>query len=99
MIVIDSDQLMDHREERRQNSEVWKMVQHEVVDAVKELVADDIDDELIHRMIGILNINSVSFTGARDGVTGRALYPLLAVVNHSCVANSRFAGKMLCRCK
>ena len=28
------------------------MVQHEVVDVVKELVADDIDDEVIHRLVG-----------------------------------------------
>ena len=82
---------MDHSQERRDNSEVWEKDQHEVVDVVKEMVADDIDDELIHRLVGILDSNSVSF--ARDGVMGRALYPLLAVVNHSCVANCVFAGE------
>ena len=84
---------MDHGEERRRDSELWQRVQEDVVNVVKEMVEDDIDDELIHRLTGIMDSNSVSFTSARDGVMGRALYPLLAVANHSCVANSRFAGE------
>jgi hypothetical protein len=82
---------MDHGEERRRNSELWQRIQVDVVNVVKEMVADDIDDELIHRLTGIMDSNSVSFTSTRDGVMGRALYPLLAVANHSCVANCRFA--------
>ena len=84
---------MDHGEERRRDSELWQRVQDDVVNVVKEMVEDDIDDELIHRLTGIMDSNSVSFTSARDGVMRRALYPLLAVANHSCVANSRFAGE------
>ena len=84
---------MDHGKERRRNSELWQRVQEDVVNVVNEIVANDIDDELIHRLTGIIDSNSVSFTSARDGVMGRALYPLLAVANHSCVANCRFAGE------
>ena len=84
---------MDHGKERRRDSELWQRVQDDVVNVVKEMVADDIDDDHIHRLTGIMDSNSVSFTSARDGVMGRALYPLLAVANHSCVANCRFAGK------
>ena len=84
---------MDHGKERRRDSEVWQRVQEDVVNVVKEMVADDIDDEHIHRLVGIMDSNSVSFTSTRDGVMGRALYPLLAVANHSCVANCRFAGE------
>ena len=84
---------MDHGKERRRDSELWQRVQDDVVNVVKEMVADDKDDEHIHRLTGIMDINSVSVTSARDGVIGRALYPLLAVANHSCVANCRFAGE------
>ena len=84
---------MDHGKERKRNSELWQRVQVDVVNVVKEMVADEIDDECIHRLTGIMDSNSVSFTSARDGVMGQALYPLLAVANHSCVANCRFAGK------
>ena len=83
---------MDHSEERKANEEAWTKSQHEVVDIVKELVEEDIEDEEIHRLMGILHINSLHFSSTRDGVTGQALYPLLSVVNHSCLANSRFAG-------
>jgi len=83
------DQLMDHNQERRRNTELWERVQEEVVNVVKEMVADDIEDEQIQRMMGIIDTNSISFTSTRDGVMGRALYPLLSVANHSCVANCR----------
>jgi len=81
------DSLMDHGEERKENTVVWERMQEEVVDVVKEIVADDVDDEEIHRLIGIIDCNSISFN--RDGVMGRGLYTLLAMANHSCVANCR----------
>ena len=83
---------MDHSEERKANEEAWTKSQQEVVDIIKELLEEDIDDEEIHRLMGILQINSLHFSSSRDGVTGQALYPLLSLVNHSCLANSRFAG-------
>jgi len=83
------DSLLDHGENRRKNTELWERMQEEAVDVVKEMVAEDVDDEEIHRMIGIMDCNSFSFTSSRDGVMGRGLYPLLAMANHSCVANCR----------
>ena len=86
------DSLLDHGENRRKNTELWERMQEEVVDVVKEMVAEDVDDEEIHRMIGIMDCNSFSFTSSRDGVMGRGLYPVLAMANHSCVANCRLTG-------
>ena len=86
---------MDHNQERRRNTELWERLQEEVVNVVKEMVADDIEDEQIQRIMGIIDTNSISFTSTRDGVMGRALYPLLSVANHSCVANCRLTGKKL----
>ena len=59
------DLLMDHEEERRRNSEEWEMFQSEVVDVVRN-VRPDVDDALVHKLIGILNTNSVSFSFKKD---------------------------------
>ena len=59
------DLLMDHEEERRRNSEEWEMFQSEVVDVVCN-VRPDVDDALVHKLIGILNTNSVSFSFKKD---------------------------------
>ena len=56
---------MDHEEERRRNSEEWEMFQSEVVDVVRN-VRPDVDDALVHKLIGILNTNSVSFSFKKD---------------------------------
>ena len=60
-----SDQLMDHDAERRKNPGEWSMFQKEVVDVVKT-VRQDVDDDLVHKLIGILNTNSVSFNFKKD---------------------------------
>ena len=74
-----------HIEERRENENEWKRVQTDVVDVVHEVIEDDIDNMLLHKMYGILSINCVT----TDDVC--ALYPILAMVNHSCLANSVYA--------
>lgn len=74
------------------------LVQTEVVDVIKEL-RPDVKESLIHRLIGILNINSVSFhlraayPEPSRAPRGRALYPVLALASHSCVANARYTGR------
>lgn len=83
------DLLMDHEEERRRNSEEWEMFQSEVVDVVRN-VRPDVDDALVHKLIGILNTNSVSFSFKKDARKGRVLYPRLSLASHSCVANARY---------
>jgi len=59
------DLLMDHETERRKNVEEWEMFQKEVVDVVRS-VRPDVDDALVHKLIGILNTNSVSFNFKKE---------------------------------
>ena len=56
---------MDHDAERRKNPGEWSMFQKEVVDVVKT-ARPDVDDDLVHKLIGILNTNSVSFSFKKD---------------------------------
>ena len=60
-----TDLLMDHEAERRRNPEEWEMFQTEVVDVIRT-VRPDVDDALVHKLIGILNTNSVSFNFKKD---------------------------------
>ena len=84
------DKLMDNEEERRQDVGEWKRIQREVVDVIKQ--KKDVEDDLIHRFIGILNTNCLGFSFRKQKVEGRVLYPLLSIVSHSCVSNARYAG-------
>jgi len=83
------DQLIDHVEERSQSTEEWAMFQSLVVNPLKKVLSTD-DDELIHRIIGIICVNSVGFDFKKKEIKGRALYPLLSLVSHDCVSNSRY---------
>ena len=65
MIFSQPDLLMDHETERRKNVEEWEMFQKEVVDVVRS-VRPDVDDALVHKLIGILNTNSVSFNFKKE---------------------------------
>ena len=84
------DKLLDHEEERRQDVGEWKRIQTDVVDVIKQ--KKDVEDDLIHRLIGILSTNSLGFSFRKEKVNGRALYPLLSIVSHRCVANARYSG-------
>jgi len=84
------DLLMDHDRPRRENIQEWKMFQTMVVDVIKK-IKPDCEDDLIHRLIGIINVNSVSFNCKEERRRGRALYPLLSLASHSCISNSRYS--------
>ena len=81
-LPLSLDTMKDHVEERKQDIKEWSRVQEEVVAVVKNLVEDDIEDKLIQKMFGILQINCV----LTEDLIG--LYPTMARVNHDCVANS-----------
>ena len=90
--------LMSHKENRKQNVDEWKLFHKNVAIPILSTLAEDlgVNDDDIEEVIGILNINCASFHFAldfRDGVVdGRALYPTLSLVSHSCVANARYQG-------
>ena len=56
---------MDHDTERRKSPGEWSMFQKEVVDVVRT-VRPDVDDDFVHKLIGTLNTNSVSFNFKKE---------------------------------
>ena len=86
---------MDHAQARKQSLEEWKLFQNTVVDPVMEGLGEELGlrVEEVEAVIGKLNINSASFRFRGERVEGRALYPTLSLVSHSCVANSRYQGE------
>ena len=83
---------MDHGNERKKSLEEWKLFQKNVVDPFVALDDKMFDEEEIQKMIGILNINCVSFNFSREKFCGRGLYPTLSLISHSCVANASYRG-------
>lgn len=81
--------LIDHEEERKENAAEWQMFQESVVDKIKMMIPTATDEEL-HNMVGIICINAVGFDFKKEKMKGRALYPTLSVVSHSCISNTRF---------
>ena len=56
---------------------------------LNELKLDFVSKEEIDHMIGVLLTNG--FENEYDGVHGRAIYPILSLISHSCQANLRHA--------
>jgi len=89
--------LVDHIQERA-NTVEWEVETKEVVSFLRRrcFLGKEYSEEDIHRAIGICAINSVTleprrlFQGPAKGVSGRAIFPTFALVNHSCTSNARF---------
>jgi len=78
-------QMMDHNEERNRNVEL-----RESTDRMTTLLAGTIPGvtkELAWKMVGILFTNCFEFKVG--DIDARALYPLVSLVNHSCIPNMR----------
>jgi len=89
--------LPDHIRERAGLGE-WDMNQKDVVNFIRRrcFMGKEFSDEDIQRAIGIISVNSISleprrlFAGPAKGLSGRGIFPTFALINHSCVGNSRF---------
>ena len=73
------EKVMDHEGQRRKDVRELKRIQREVVDVIKQ--KKDVEDDLIHRLVGILSTNCLGFSFRKEKVEGRALYPLLSIVS------------------
>ncbi|XP_076662822.1 SET domain-containing protein SmydA-8 isoform X1 [Andrena cerasifolii] len=77
----------DHNKIRCQKGH-WKSDQVNVVEYLrKQLKLDRFSEEQIQTACGILDINSFEIRTA-NGYSARALYPIVALMNHSCVSNT-----------
>ena len=75
--------MMDHVEERKQDARVWVAVQEKVIHVLQKILTeDDICESVLHKLYGIIATNCVR---VEDRI---CLYPVVAMINHSCVANS-----------
>ena len=74
---------MDHVEERKKDARGWAAVQEKIIHVVQKILSeDDICESVLHKLYGIICTNCVS---VEDRI---CLYPVVSMINHSCVANS-----------
>ena len=75
---------MAHHLHDRPRDEHWQIYQANVVDYLRNRWGiDDEDEDELSRAVSVLEVN------AFDVVGGRGVYPLAALMNHSCVANAK----------
>lgn len=74
---------MDHVEERKQEASGWGAVQEKIIHVLQKILTeDDLCESVLHKLYGIIATNCVT---VEDRI---CLYPVVAMINHSCVANS-----------
>ncbi|XP_031841457.1 SET domain-containing protein SmydA-8 [Nomia melanderi] len=79
---------MEAHNKVRSRKEHWKADQVNIVDYLrKQLKLDRFSEEQIQTACGILEINTFEIRTA-NGFSARALYPTVAMMNHSCVSNT-----------
>ncbi|CAO1309455.1 unnamed protein product [Diamesa serratosioi] len=98
------EQMEDHKKER-QCEKSWIADTNNIVEYLLgrcKLNSRGIDSEIIHKVIGILEINAFE-AKTSEGHEIRCLFPKLAICSHSCVSNTTHAihpsngYKMQCR--
>ena len=78
-------QYMDHNKERNNNKEMRESTDR--MATIVSHVVPGIDKDLAWKIIGILFTNCFEFKLA--DIEARALYPLVSLINHSCIPNMR----------
>ena len=75
--------MVDHVEDRKKDVKGWSVVQEKVILVLQKILSeDDICESVLHKLYGIICTNCVTL---EDRI---CLYPVLSMINHSCVANS-----------
>lgn len=78
-------QYMDHNEERNKNKEMRESTDR--MTTILSKVVTGVDKDLAWKIVGILFTNCFEFKLAE--IEARALYPLVSLINHSCIPNMR----------
>ena len=95
--------MMDHNSERSKDDH-WNVCQHNIVHYLTTVWKMDFSQEEVNHVIGVIEVNAFEVKiGSLDkvGGIGRGVFPLLAMLSHSCISNSRYinqpGGWMECR--
>ncbi|XP_068208669.1 SET domain-containing protein SmydA-8-like isoform X2 [Palaemon carinicauda] len=83
---------MESHNEARRGTELWLREQKNIVDFLKEKVKVPVGDELLHTIIGVLDVNChevrSNIPGTKDEYRVRGIYPLCAMMSHFCCNNT-----------
>lgn len=86
----DEVEILEHHNDKRILTEAWQTEAHNIVGYLLfacKLKQRGIDEDLIHRVNGILEVNT--FEGRTiNGHSMRCLFPKIAVLSHSCTPNT-----------
>eukprot|EP00096_Caligus_rogercresseyi_P012954 TRINITY_DN5617_c0_g1_i1.p1 TRINITY_DN5617_c0_g1~~TRINITY_DN5617_c0_g1_i1.p1 ORF type:complete len:550 (+),score=73.83 TRINITY_DN5617_c0_g1_i1:42-1652(+) len=76
--------MMDHLEDRPKDIH-WAANQKNIVEYLQESQGLPFTSEEINHVIGVLDVNAFDLSSS-----GRGLYPLSAIMSHSCVSNTKY---------
>ena len=80
---------MDHEAERsRRDPHHWEVEQNNTVRFIRERLGlrEDFTEREINHVVGLLEVNAFEVTGRGRG---RGVFPLTALMSHSCISNTR----------
>ncbi|KAL1464974.1 hypothetical protein WDU94_004572 [Cyamophila willieti] len=81
-------QMESHSDKRKTNEEFWNAEKVNIVEFIRiRCKMDSYDEDLIHKICGILEVNCFEVRSA-EGFMGRGLFALTAIMSHNCVANT-----------
>ena len=99
---------MDHNSERMKDDH-WNVCQHNIVHYLTQVWKLDFSPQEVNHVIGLIEVNAFEVKiGSLERIEqieecgiGRGVFPLLAMLSHSCISNSRYinlpGGWMECR--
>ena len=87
MSFFSTKAMMDHESERSRDFH-WELEQNNTVRFIREALrmGADFSEREINHVVGLLEVNAFEVT-ARG--RGRGVFPLTALMSHSCISNTR----------
>ncbi|XP_037084709.1 uncharacterized protein LOC119105345 [Pollicipes pollicipes] len=77
--------------EQRRDTAIYRDNQCHVVDYLRQRCAVDADEELLHRLCGVLDVNAFSLRPKPGFGRRRGLFARTSLLNHSCVSNTQLS--------
>ena len=81
--------MADHEKEKdKKENPHWLEVQHNIVGYLRTTCHLDFSISEINHVIGVLEVNAFEIS-TDEGWRGRGVFPLTALMSHSCISNTR----------